>query len=330
MIGERSPRIFVAGHRGMVGSAIVRCLRRERPDATIITADRSQLDLRNQAETNDFFFTQKFDYVYLAAAKVGGILANSTKPADFIYDNLTIETNVIHASHTSDVKRLLFLGSSCIYPKFAPQPIPEEALLAGPLEPTNDAYAIAKISGILLCKSYVQQHRSDFRALMPTNLYGPNDNFDPLTSHVIPGLIQKLSHGKVTGATEINLWGTGTPMREFLHVDDLANACVFVMNLDRATYDSRSSSQFRHLNVGSGTEVSIRDLALKLKEIIGFKGDLCWDTTKPDGTPRKLLNSNRLKSLGWQPSVKLFEGLRSTVDWYNESVFNEARNSVDH
>ena len=299
----------------MVGSAIVRLLKSAEPTATIVTAERDQLDLRNQSATASFFSKNKIDHVYLAAAKVGGIMANSSRPAEFLYDNLAIETNVIHSSYVSGVKRLLFLGSSCIYPKHSQQPIPEEALLTGPLEQTNEAYAIAKISGIMLCKSYNYQYGCDFRCLMPTNLYGPNDNFDPYTSHVIPGLITKLYKARCENERSVTLWGTGSPLREFLHVDDLASACVQAMRVSQSRY-SKHSGSFGHVNAGSGTEVSIKELALLLKKIIGFEGDISWDTTKPDGTQRKLLNSNRLTSLGWKPSVALCDGLATTVTWY--------------
>ena len=314
-----SRRIYVAGHRGMVGSAIVRLLRTAEPTATIITAGRDQLDLRNQSDTDRFFAVNKIDHVYLAAAQVGGIMANSTRPAEFLYDNLAIETNVIHSSFRTGVQRLLFLGSSCIYPKLSPQPIPEEAFLTGPLEPTNEAYAIAKISGIMLCKSYAEQYGCDFRAVMPTNLYGPNDNFDPYTSHVIPGLMAKLWEARCSKERALTLWGTGSPLREFLHVDDLASACLFVMTLSQAEYSQNTSKPYRHVNVGSGSEISIKDLAALLSRIIGFEGTISWDSIKPDGTPRKLMNSNRLISMGWRPKIPLADGLEATFKWYIES-----------
>jgi GDP-L-fucose synthase len=319
MMPASSARIFVAGHRGMVGSAIVRLLRTAEPTAIIITAERDQLDLRNQGDTARFFADNKIDHVYLAAAKVGGIMANSTRAAEFLYDNLVIETNVIHSSFVTGVKRLLFLGSSCIYPKLSPQPILEEALLTGPLEPTNEAYAIAKISGILLCKSYNEQYGCDYRAVMPTNLYGPNDNFDPYNSHVIPGLMAKLCEARRTKKRSLTLWGTGSPLREFLHVDDLASACLFVMGLSRLEYSQNTSHPYRHVNVGSGSEISIKDLAILLSRVIGFEGTILWDSAKPDGTPRKLMNSNRLISMGWRPNIPLTEGLEATFKWYVEN-----------
>jgi GDP-L-fucose synthase len=243
-------------------------------------------------------------------------LSNSTRPADFLYDNLLIESNILHQSFLHGVKRLLFLGSSCIYPKFAPQPIAEDSLLTGPLEPTNEAYAIAKISGLMMCKAYSIQHGCDFRSLMPTNLYGPNDNFDPVSSHVIPGLIGKMVRAKESGQSTLALWGSGLPQREFLHVDDLALAAIHVMQLDADSYVRINWPSYAHLNVGTGSDISIRELAETLREIIGFQGTIDWDSTKPDGTPRKLLNTTRIRSLGWHPKITLRDGLRQTVDWF--------------
>ena len=291
-------RVWVAGHRGMVGSAIVRRLERE--DCEILAVGRDQVDLRNQAQVNAWMAEARPDAVFLAAAKVGGILANDSYPADFLYDNLMIEANVIEAAYRNQVAKLLFLGSSCIYPKFAPQPIPEDALLTGPLEPTNEWYAIAKIAGIKLAQAYRKQHGCDFISAMPTNLYGPGDNFDLNTSHVLPALIRKAHEAKLAGADHITIWGTGSPRREFLHVDDMADACVFLM---------QRYSAFEHVNVGSGEDITILELAKLVCEVAGFEGRIESDTSKPDGTPRKLMSGDRLKALGWVPSMNLQEGL---------------------
>lgn len=313
-------RIYVAGHRGMVGAAIMRALE-ARGGCTIVTRAHAELDLTDQQAVAAFFAAEGIHEVYLAAAKVGGILANSTYPADFLYINLMIQCNVIHAAHTAGVERLLFLGSSCIYPKFAPQPIPEEALLTGPLEPTNEPYAIAKIAGIKLCESYRRQYGCDFRCVMPTNLYGPGDNFHPAHSHVIPGLLRRCHEARRAGAAEVVVWGSGTPRREFLHVDDLAAACLFVMDLDPATYRAHTQAA-PHLNVGTGQDLSIAELAERIARVTGFTGRLVFDTTQPDGTPRKLLDVSRLTALGWQARIDLEQGLRETYAWF---VANEGR-----
>lgn len=301
-------KIFVAGHRGMVGSAIVRQLN-QLGFSNIILRTREELDLINQSQVNQFFREVKPDYVYLAAAKVGGIYANNTYPADFIYQNLMIEANIIHAAFLNKVKRLLFLGSSCIYPKLAKQPIEESELLTGPLEPTNESYAIAKIAGIKLCESYNKQYGTDFRSVMPTNLYGPGDNYHPENSHVIPSLIRRFHEAKIENKPEVIIWGTGSPMREFLYVDDMARASIYVMNLAKSMHKLHTSPMLSHLNVGSGVEVSISELAHIIKKIVGFVGAIRFDSAMPDGTPRKLMNSQRLKNLGWQPRVDLYEGL---------------------
>lgn len=306
--------IYVAGHRGMVGSALVRALTRA-GQTDIITRTHAELDLTNQAAVNDFFAQIRPARVYLAAAKVGGILANDRFPAEFIHRNLMIEANVIDAAHRYGTERLLFLGSSCIYPRLAEQPMAEEALLTGPLELTNEPYAIAKIAGIKLCESYNRQHGTDFRSLMPTNLYGPGDNFDLANSHVLPALLRKLHEAKQRGQTRVEVWGTGMPRREFLHVDDLAAACLHVMALDPATYREHTQPRCSHLNVGTGTDISIAELARTAAEVVGFRGELFFDTSKPDGTPRKLLDVSRLSRLGWQASIALEDGLRQTYDW---------------
>lgn len=298
-------RIFVAGHRGMVGSALVRRLERE--NCELITATRQELDLLDQAATINWMRREKPDAVVVAAAKVGGILANDSYPADFLYDNLLIASNCIGAAHAADVNRLLFLGSSCIYPKFAEQPIKEEALLTGVLEPTNEWYAIAKIAGIKLCQAFRRQHARDYIAAMPTNLYGPGDNFDLQSSHVLPALIRKVHIAKMTGQSSIMIWGTGLPRREFLHADDCADACVQLL----ANY-----SDEMHVNVGSGDDLTILDLARLVCEVIGFTGDITHDLTKPDGTPRKLMSADKLRSLGWAPSIDIRSGIASTYRWF--------------
>ncbi len=295
-------RVYVAGHRGMVGSAIVRRLERE--GCAIIVAPREELDLRSQADVSRWFAANRPDAVFLAAARVGGILANDRYPADFLHDNLMIEANVIRAAFEADVEKLLFLGSSCIYPKFAPQPIPESALLEGPLEPTNEWYAIAKIAGIKLCQAYRRQHGADFISAMPTNLYGPGDNYDPQGSHVIPALIRKVAEAVDTGAESVELWGSGSPLREFMHADDCADALVFLM---------KNHSGHEHVNVGSGQEISILGLMEMICDIFGYRGRIETNTEMPDGTPRKLMDSSRLAAMGWAPSISLREGLERTI-----------------
>ncbi|THF57624.1 GDP-L-fucose synthase [Pseudothauera rhizosphaerae] len=311
--------LFVAGHRGMVGSAIVRRLQLL-GCANILTAGRNELDLTSQHAVNTFFAAHRIDQVYLAAAKVGGIHANNTYPAEFIHQNLMIEANIIHAAHTHGVQKLLFLGSSCIYPKFAEQPIKEEALLTGLLEPTNEPYAIAKIAGIKLCESYNRQYGRDYRSAMPTNLYGPGDNFHPENSHVIPALMRRIHEAKIADTPEVVIWGSGTPMREFLHVDDLAEAVVHLQSIPQERYVSETESMRSHINVGAGTDVTIRELAETLVEVIGYEGRLVFDTTKPDGTPRKLMDASRLARLGWRARIDLKNGLRETYGWYLDNV----------
>jgi GDP-L-fucose synthase len=302
-------RIFVAGHRGLVGSAILRRL--EAAGARqVLTATREQLDLRDQAAVNYWFKANRPDYVYLVAGTVGGILANSTRPAEFIYDNMLIHATVVHAAHLFGVKKLLYLGSSCVYPRECPQPMKEEYLLSGPLEPTNEWYAIAKIAGIKLCEGYRKQYGDDFISAMPTNLYGPNDNFDLTASHVLPALMRKFHEAKVAGEREVQIWGTGAARREFLHVDDLADACVFVME----HYDG-----LRHINIGTGQELTIREAAELIRDIVHPDGVLAFDPSKPDGTPRKLLDVTRLHDLGWRHKIELRDGLESTYRWFLEN-----------
>ncbi len=315
--------IFIAGHNGMVGRALRRKLA-EGGD-TIITRARTELNLLSQTEVQDFFRTQAIDQVYLAAAKVGGIQANNTYPAEFLYENLMIEANIIHAAHMADITRLLFLGSSCIYPKDAPQPMQESALLTGTLEPTNEPYAIAKIAGIKLCESYNRQYGRDYRSVMPTNLYGSHDNFHPENSHVIPALLRRFHAAVQTNAAEIVVWGSGKPMREFLHVDDMAAACVHVMNLPVATYRAHTSPMLSHINVGTGQDCTIRELAETIATVTGFSGKLVFDASKPDGTPRKLLDTSRLTALGWRPEINLCDGLQSAYDWFveNQDTFRQ-------
>ncbi|MDA8414847.1 MAG: GDP-L-fucose synthase [Desulfobacteraceae bacterium] len=310
-------RIFVAGHNGMVGSAIVRKLHAE-GYANLVRRSSAELDLRNQAAVAEFFAGERPDYVFLAAARVGGIIANSTRKGEFIYDNLMIQTNVIHNAYTFGVKRLLFLGSTCIYPKLSPQPIKEEYLLTGALEPTNDAYAIAKIAGIAQCRSYNDQYGTRFLSAMPNNLYGPNDNFDLTNSHVLPALLRKFHEAKVNGADTVTVWGSGSPLREFMHVDDLAEASLFLMNQSEETYSSLLSYEPAPalINVGSGQEVSIAELARMVKNAVGFDGQLVFDTSKPDGTPRKLADSSRLLNLGWRHRIDLKDGLRDAYSWF--------------
>ncbi|HJQ17398.1 MAG TPA: GDP-L-fucose synthase [Allosphingosinicella sp.] len=298
-------RAYVAGHRGMVGSAIARRLASERCE--IVTAPRAALDLRDQAAVRAWMRARRPQVVFLAAARVGGILANDSLPADFLYDNLMIEANIIEAAYREGVEKLLFLGSSCIYPRLAPQPIAEDALLTGPLEPTNEYYAVAKIAGIKLCQAYRRQHGSDFISAMPTNLYGPGDNFDLRSSHVMPALIRKAHEAKQRGDDHITLWGTGSPRREFLHVDDCADACVFLM---------KNYSDAQHVNVGSGSDLTILELARLICRIVGFDGELRLDSGKPDGTPRKLMSADRLRAMGWSPRIGLEEGIGATYDWF--------------
>jgi GDP-L-fucose synthase len=311
-------RIFVAGHKGMVGSAITRLLKNQ--DVEIITKDRSELDLLNQGSVQNFFEHEKIDQVYLAAAKVGGIHANNSYPADFIYENIMVQTNVIHSAFLNGVKKLLFLGSSCIYPKYASQPMKEDELLAGKLEPTNEPYAIAKIAGIKMCESYNRQygtsHGIDYRSIMPTNLYGPGDNYHPENSHVIPGLIYRFHKAKIKNLESVTIWGTGTPKREFLYVDDLAQAAIHVMNLDKKNYNEQITSESSHINVGSGKELTIKELAETIKEVVNFKGTISFDTSKSDGSLRKLLNSERINKLGFKPKTDLKEGLIKTYQDY--------------
>jgi GDP-L-fucose synthase len=322
--GGSGQRIFVAGHRGMVGSAIVRQLEAAGPEAgaQIITAGRDELDLLDTTAVRRFLGDQGVDEVYLAAAKVGGIAANNDYPADFIWQNLMIEANVIAAAHEAGVQKLMFLGSSCIYPRNAPQPMPESSLLTGTLEATNEPYAIAKIAGIKMCESFNRQHGRDYRSVMPTNLYGPNDNFDLATSHVLPALIRRFHEAKEAGADQVTVWGTGTPKREFLHVDDMAAASVHVQNLPVETYAEVTEPMLSHINVGTGLDCSIGELAALVSEVTGFEGELAFDTTKPDGTPRKLLDVSRLAALGWTASIPLAEGLRTTYAWFLEHVDN--------
>jgi GDP-L-fucose synthase len=312
--------IFVAGHSGLVGSAIIRRLEAE-GFSNILTARRAQLDLRDQSEVSHWFKANRPEYVFLVAGKVGGILANSTRPAEFIYDNMMIHGTVVHSSYEYGARKLLYLGSSCIYPRQATQPIDEEQLLTGPLEPTNEWYAIAKIAGIKLCQAYRRQYGCDFISAMPTNLYGPNDNFDLTSSHVLPALIRKFHDAKITGNKEVEIWGTGSPMREFLHVDDLADACLFLL---------RNYSEDLHINVGTGVDLSIRDLAQKIRDVVFPEADLVFDATKPDGTPRKVLDTARLTALGWTPSISLDSGIRSTYEWFlREQDENRALRGVD-
>lgn len=309
---NKQAKIYIAGHLGLVGSAIVRALKKQ-GYKNLILKTRKELDLLSQEKVNRFFAQQKPNYVFLAAAKVGGILANQTYPAEFIYENLTVQNNVLQAAYKNKVKKLIFLGSSCIYPKNCPQPIKEEYLLSSPLESTNEAYAIAKISGVKMCEFYNRQYGTKFIAVMPTNLYGENDNFDLVSSHVLPAMIRKFHEAKVSGSSEVILWGTGKPRREFLHVDDLAAALVFLIN----NYDGQEI-----INIGCGQDLTIKELANKIKTVTGYKGKIIWDKTKPDGTPRKLLNINRLKKLGFKSSISLDEGLKMTYAWFLENEKN--------
>ena len=311
-------KIYIAGHQGMVGSAIVRLLT-ERGYHNLLTADRNELDLLSQQGVTNFFATHQPDYVFLAAAKVGGIQANNDYPADFIYQNLMIQNNVIHAAYLNKVKRLLFLGSSCIYPKNALQPMAETALLSGQLEPTNEPYAIAKIAGIKMCESYNRQYATDFRSVMPTNLYGRGDNFHPSNSHVLPALLWRFHEAKMNHNSEVVVWGSGTPKREFLYVDDMAAACLHVMNLDKGTLDQAISSMCSHINVGYGSDISIKELALLVARVVGYQGKINFDSSKPDGTPRKLLDSDLLSDLGWQAQTSLEQGIKTTYEWFQKT-----------
>jgi GDP-L-fucose synthase len=306
----KNKRIYVAGHRGMVGSAIIRTLLAQGiAPSQIITRTHSELDLVNQADVEAFFATERPDQVYLAAAKVGGIHANNTFPGEFIYENLMVQANAIHAAHRHDVQELLFLGSSCIYPKLVPQPMPEAALLTAPLEPTNEPYAVAKIAGIKLCESYNRQYGRDYRSVMPTNLYGPGDNYHAENSHVVPALIRRFHEAKLAGAPEVTIWGSGTPRREFLYVDDMAKASVFIMNLEPGIYRQQVQPQLSHINVGYGSDVTIAELAQTVARVVDYSGHIVFDAGKPDGTPRKLMDSSRLLGMGWHPTIELEEGL---------------------
>ena len=310
---EKDSKIYIAGHRGLVGSALKRKLE-SRGYTNLLFRTHRELDLTNQQAVNEFFKQEKPEYIFLAAAKVGGILANSTYPAEFIYENLMIELNIIHAAYKYGVKKLLFLGSSCIYPKLAPQPLKEEYLLTDPLEETNEAYAIAKIAGIRLCKHYNQQYGTNFISVMPTNLYGPNDNFDLETSHVMPALIRKFHEAKENNEPEVVVWGTGKPLREFMHVDDMADACVFLME----NYDFFEVGEF--VNIGVGKDVKISELVERIKEVVGFEGKIKYDTSKPDGTPRRLMDVSRLNGLGWKARISLKDGIKETYEWYKNQV----------
>jgi GDP-L-fucose synthase len=311
-------KVFVAGHNGMVGSAICRQL--DSVDVELVTATRAELDLTNQEQVRSFFNEYKPEQVYLAAAKVGGISANNSFPAEFIYQNLMIESNIIHQAHECDVDKLLFLGSSCIYPKFASQPIRESELLKGPLEPTNEPYAIAKIAGIKLCESYNRQYGRDYRSVMPTNLYGPMDNFHPQNSHVIPALLRRFHEAKEAGLSEVVVWGSGSPMREFLHVDDMAKASIFIMNLERYLFSSKIKPMMSHINIGSGNDCTIKNLAETISRVVGFSGEIVWDSSMPDGAPRKLMDISLIESLGWTPSVGLENGMKNTYEWFLRNI----------
>ena len=312
---SKNKKIFIAGHKGMVGSAIERQLEKN-SNFEVITTKKKRIDFTNQLNTNNFFQEHNFDYVYIAAAKVGGIYANNQYPANFIYDNLMIQSNIINACYQSGVKRLLFLGSSCIYPKFALQPIPEDELLNGKLESTNEPYAIAKIAGIKLCESFNRQFNTDYRSIMPTNLYGLGDNYHPSNSHVVPALIRRFHEAKIKKIGKVEVWGTGKARREFLHVDDMASASVFLMNLEKEKLDTVVSPMNSHINVGYGSDISITELAYMIAEVVGFKGKIIFDDSKPDGTQRKLLDSSKIIKLGWRPKINLLDGLIKTYSDY--------------
>jgi len=314
---DLNDKIYIAGHRGLVGSAIVRQLE-SRGFTNLLMRTHKELDLTNQAQVQDFFKQEQPDYVILAAAKVGGIHANNTYPADFIYQNMMIEANVINSAYENKVKRLLFLGSTCIYPKAVEQPMREDALLTDVLEPTNEPYALAKIAGIKLCESYNRQHGTDFRSVMPTNLYGINDNFHPENSHVIPALMRRFHEAKANNDAEVLVWGTGNAMREFLYVDDMAQASLFVLELDEEVYQANTKAMLSHINVGTGVDVTIREMAETMKQVVGFKGELTFDITKPDGAPRKLIDVTRLNNMGWKYNVDLKKGLNETYKWYKK------------
>ena len=315
---KHGDKIYIAGHKGMVGGALVRLLTKQGYD-NILTVERGDIDLRCQQQVTAFFAIHQPDYVFLAAAKVGGIQANHSYPADFIYDNLMIQNNIIHSAYQAGVKRLLFLGSSCIYPKNASQPMTEDTLLSGQLEPTNEPYAIAKIAGIKMCESYNRQYGTDFRSVMPTNLYGQNDNFHPKNSHVLPALLRRFHEAKQNKTPEVIVWGSGTPKREFLHVDDMAAACMHVINTDKAIWEQAVAPMCSHINVGYGSDISIKELALLISNIVGYRGSIVFDESKPDGTMRKLLDSHVLSSLDWQPELSLEQGIERTYKWFCQS-----------
>ena len=318
---NQNDKIYIAGHKGLVGSAIVRQLDKL-GFSNLLMRTHKELDLTNQAQVQNFFKREKPDYVILAAAKVGGIHANNTYPADFIYQNMMIETNIINSSYENKIKRLLFLGSTCIYPKAADTPIREDALLTGVLEPTNEPYALAKIAGIKICESYNRQYGTDFRSVMPTNLYGINDNFHPENSHVVPALIRRFHEAKVNNSREVVVWGTGNAMREFLYVDDMADASLFIIGLDKKAYQVNTKPMLSHINVGSGKDVSIREVAHTIKDLVGFNGKIIFDSTKPDGAPRKLIDTSRLSNMGWKYTTELKEGIKQTYSWYlNTNIF---------
>jgi len=315
-------RVFVAGHKGMVGSALSRQLN-DRNDLELVVKDRTELDLLSQEAVYSFFKDNNIDEVYLAAAKVGGIVANNSYPADFIYENLQIECNIVHGAHLGGVNKLLFLGSSCIYPRMAEQPIEESSLLTGTLEPTNEPYAVAKIAGIKLCESYSRQYGRDYRSVMPTNLYGPHDNFHPENSHVIPGLLRRFHEAKLVNADKVVAWGSGTPKREFLYVDDMADACVYVMELPKERYQQHTDAMLSHINVGTGEDITIRELVQTVAKVVGYTGEIEFDVSKPDGTPRKLMDVSRIKTLGWEYTTSLELGLKKAYNWYldNQDAF---------